>query len=96
MDKIFGILKVDYPELSDDQHRQIQLGELDVLPDGKKVAEYAQQVEALKDAHLAAEAAERAAFLKSLLPVEPKPQDKSKPPAPVDQPKLKEEKKNEE
>lgn len=47
-DKIFGILKVDYPELTDDEFRAIQTGEEDVLPDGTTVAEYAAAVERLK------------------------------------------------
>lgn len=76
MDKIFGILKLDYPSLSDDDFRQVQLGELDVLPDGKTVAEYTRQVEALKEAAVEAEAFERDLFIESVNSPKPAPQSK--------------------
>lgn len=79
MDTIFGILKLDHPTLSDDEHRQIQLGELDVLPDGTTVAEYAQKVEALKEANLANEALERELYLLSLAEDQPTKQEQEEP-----------------
>jgi hypothetical protein len=53
---ICGILDIDYPELSGDQRRQIQLGELTVLPDGKTITEYAAEIELLKEISLEEEA----------------------------------------
>jgi hypothetical protein len=65
-DTIFGILALDYPTMSDDDFRQIQLGELDVLPDGKSVAKYIEQVEELKAAAREEESLDREIFIESV------------------------------
>ncbi len=56
MNKPFhGILELDYPKLSDEELRAVQLEnpETHLLPDGKTVAEYARLVEELKAERLA-------------------------------------------
>ena len=82
--KFYGILSVDYPNLSDSELRQIQLGELDTLPDGKTVAEYTAEVEDLKAENLKREDEKRVLDLKKLAKDQSKtkPKEKEETPAP--------------
>lgn len=74
--EIHGILEVDFPGITDEQIRGIELGTLKTLPGGKKVAKYQAEVEELKQSRLKAEAEKRDEDLRTLASNQPKKEEK--------------------
>lgn len=70
---IVGIIDVDYPEMTSDDRRSLQLGELTEMPDGRSVADYIAEVELLKEIALAEADAQREEDLITLAPEPTKP-----------------------